>query len=73
MPKNKENKKYVELIWHQKCKQMSFTISDKLQVDTEKFGKRWLGCDLSKFEIQDTRKRLLDIHNSKDLMAGDEK
>lgn len=26
------------------------------------------GCDLSKFAIQVTRKRLLDIHNSKDLL-----
>ncbi len=34
----------------------------------EKLGRRWLGSDLSKFAIQVTRKRLLDIHNSKDLM-----
>jgi len=33
----------------------------------EKLGRRWIGCDLSKFAIQVTRKRLLDIHNSKDL------
>ena len=33
----------------------------------EKLGRRWIGCDLSKFSIQVTRKRLLDIHNSKDL------
>jgi len=33
----------------------------------EKLGRRWIGCDLSKFAIQLTRKRLLDIHNSKDL------
>ena len=39
----------------------------------EKLGRRWLGCDLSKFAIQVTRKRLLDIHNSKDLQNGDEK
>ncbi|MEM3668160.1 MAG: site-specific DNA-methyltransferase [Thermoplasmatales archaeon] len=39
----------------------------------EKLGRRWIGCDLSKFAIQVTRKRLLDIHNSKDLMVGDEK
>ena len=37
----------------------------------EKLGRRWIGCDLSKFAIQVTRKRLLDIHNSKDLMEGD--
>ena len=34
----------------------------------EKLGRRWIGSDLSKFAIQVTRKRLLDIHNSKDLM-----
>jgi adenine-specific DNA-methyltransferase len=33
----------------------------------EKLGRRWIGCDLSKYAIQVTRKRLLDIHNSKDL------
>ena len=36
----------------------------------EKSGRRWIGCDLSKFTIQVTRKRLLDIHNSNDLMEG---
>ena len=39
----------------------------------EKLGRRWLGCDLSKFAIQITRKRLLDIHNSKDLQIEDKK
>jgi len=33
----------------------------------EKLGRRWIGSDLSKFAIQVTRKRLLDIHNSKGL------
>ena len=33
----------------------------------EKLGRRWIGSDLSKFAIQVTRKRLLNIHNSKDL------
>jgi adenine specific DNA methylase Mod len=33
----------------------------------EKLGRRWIGSDLSKFAIQVSRKRLLDIHNSKDL------
>jgi len=37
----------------------------------EKLGRRWIGSDLSKFAIQVTRKRLLDIHNSKDLMEDD--
>jgi len=39
----------------------------------EKLGRRWIGCDLSKFAIQVTRKRLLDIHNSKDLLNEDDK
>lgn len=34
----------------------------------EKLGRRWIGSDLSTFAIQVTRKRLLDIHNSKDLV-----
>lgn len=34
----------------------------------EKLGRRWIGSDLSKFAIQVTRKRLLDVHNSKYLM-----
>jgi len=38
----------------------------------EKLGRRWIGADLSKFAIQLTRKRLLDIHNSKDLLNEDE-
>jgi len=37
----------------------------------EKLGRRWIGSDLSKFAIQVTRKRLLDIHNSKDLQNED--
>lgn len=39
----------------------------------EKLGRRWLGSDLSKFAIQVTRKRLLDIHNSKDLIDENKK
>ena len=39
----------------------------------EKLGRRWIGCDLSKFAIQVTRKRLLDIHNSKDLQSENNK
>ena len=34
----------------------------------EKLGRRWIGSDLSKYAIQVTRKRLLDINNSKDLV-----
>jgi len=34
----------------------------------EKLRRRCTGSDISKFAIQVTRKRLLDIHNSKDLM-----
>ena len=39
----------------------------------DKLGRRWLGSDLSKFAIQVTRKRLLDIHNSKDLSNESDK
>ena len=39
----------------------------------EKLSRRWIGCDLSKFAIQVTRKRLLDIHNSKDLQNENKK
>jgi len=39
----------------------------------EKLGRRWIGSDLSKFAIQVTRKRLLDIHNSKDLQNEERK
>ena len=35
----------------------------------EKLGRRWIGSDLSKFAIHTTRKRLMDIHNSKDLLS----
>ena len=34
----------------------------------EKLGRRWIGCDLSRYAIHLTRKRLLEIENSKDLM-----
>ncbi len=37
----------------------------------EKLGRRWIGSDLSKYAIQVTRKRLLDIHNSKDPINDD--
>jgi len=40
---------------------------------SEKLGRRWIGSDLSKFAIQVTRKRLLDIYNSKDLSDDDKK
>ncbi|WP_052294368.1 DNA methyltransferase [Methanocaldococcus fervens] len=33
----------------------------------EKLGRRWIGCDMSKYAIHVTRKRLLDIANSKAL------
>jgi len=39
----------------------------------EKMGRRWIGCDLSKFAIQIARKRLLNIHNSKDLQNENKK
>jgi len=34
----------------------------------EKLGRRWIMSDLSKFAIHTTRKRLMDIHNSKNLL-----
>jgi adenine-specific DNA-methyltransferase len=33
----------------------------------EKLGRRWIGCDLSRYAIHITRKRLLEIENSKEL------
>jgi len=39
----------------------------------EKLGRRWIMADLSKFAIQVTRKRLLDIHHSKDLLSEKKK
>jgi adenine-specific DNA-methyltransferase len=33
----------------------------------EKLGRRWIGADLSRYAIHITRKRLLEIENSKDL------
>ena len=34
----------------------------------EKLGRRWIGSDLSRYAIHVTRKRLLEIENSKDLL-----
>jgi len=39
----------------------------------EKLGRRWIGCDLSRYAIHITRKRLLEIENSKDLENEDRK
>lgn len=39
----------------------------------EKLGRRWIGCDLSRYAIHVTRKRLLEIENSKDLESSDRK
>ncbi|HHV81020.1 TPA: site-specific DNA-methyltransferase [bacterium] len=39
----------------------------------EKLGRRWIGCDLSRYAIHVTRKRLLEIENSKDLENEDRK
>lgn len=36
----------------------------------EKIGRRWIGCDISSYAIHTTRKRLLEIQNSKDLTDG---
>ncbi len=45
-----------------------FCGSGTTLVVAEKLGRRWIGCDLSRYAIHITRKRLLDIENSKDLM-----
>lgn len=34
----------------------------------EKLGRRWIGCDIGKFAIYTTQKRLLEIGDSKDLV-----
>lgn len=39
----------------------------------EKLERRWIGCDLSRYAAHVTRKRLLDIENSKDLENEDQK
>jgi len=39
----------------------------------EKLGRRWIGCDLSRYAIHLTRKRLLSIENSKDLLNEKQK
>lgn len=45
-----------------------FSGSGTTLAAAEKLGRRCVGSDLSKYAIQVTRKRLLDIHNSKDLL-----
>ncbi|MBC8526852.1 MAG: site-specific DNA-methyltransferase, partial [Candidatus Cloacimonetes bacterium] len=50
-----------------------FCGSGTTLVVAEKLGRRWLGSDLSKFAIHVTRKRLLDIHHSKDLLDAKKK
>jgi adenine-specific DNA-methyltransferase len=49
-----------------------FCGSGTTGVVAEKLGRRWIMCDLSKFAIHTTRKRLLNIHNSKDLLSEEE-
>jgi len=39
----------------------------------EKLGRRWIGCDLSRYAVHVTRKRFLDIENTKDLENEDQK
>jgi len=39
----------------------------------EKLDRRWIGCDLSRYSIHITRKRLLEIENSKDLQNEGQK
>lgn len=50
-----------------------FCGSGTTGIVAEKLGRRWIMSDLSKFAIHLTRKRLLDIHNSKDLFNGKKK
>jgi len=44
-----------------------FSGSGTLAAVAEKLGRRWVCCDMSKYAIHVTRKRLLDIANSKAL------
>ena len=44
-----------------------FCGSGTLAAVAEKLGRRWICCDMSKYAIHVTRKRLLDIANSKKL------
>jgi adenine-specific DNA-methyltransferase len=50
-----------------------FCGSGTTGVVAEKLGRRWIMCDLSKYAIHLTRKRLLNIHESKDLMDENKK
>jgi len=45
-----------------------FCGSGTALVVAEKLGRRWIGCDLSRYAIHLTRKRLLEINKSKDLL-----
>ena len=51
-----------------------FSGSGTLAAVAEQLGRRWVCCDMSKYAIHTTRKRLLDIANSKALgiRVGDE-
>lgn len=40
-----------------------FCGSGSALVAAERLGRRWIGCDLGRFAIHTTRKRLLDIHD----------
>lgn len=42
-----------------------FCGSGTTPVVAEKLGRRWIGCDLSRYAIHTTRKRLMDIENCK--------
>jgi hypothetical protein len=41
----------------------SFIGSGSAAIAAERLGRRWIGCDLSKWAIQVTRKRLLQIED----------
>ncbi|MFN3740864.1 MAG: DNA methyltransferase [Thermodesulfovibrionales bacterium] len=75
IPESKACRSSLRSVWD-RCGAAStdfFCGSGTILAVAEKLGRRWIGCDLSEFAIQVTRKRLPDIHNSKDLMAGVEK
>lgn len=48
-----------------------FCGSGTMGATAEKLGRRWIMADLGKFSVHTTRKRLMDIHNSKDLLSDE--
>ncbi|MHA1895589.1 MAG: site-specific DNA-methyltransferase [Candidatus Helarchaeota archaeon] len=50
-----------------------FSGSGTTLVVAEKLGRRWIGCDSTRYSIHVTKKRLLDIANSKSLITEGKK